>query len=205
MPLFRHLTGRCLPIGIGASVNRQVFLAIRVHERDGSDMWYVVDAIGVCLLFWIVDRLLARQPVMRIDKFVPSDTSLVDDAVGEITAALGSADAWGAAEADIEMIGLALREALVNAIVHGNRCDRRKKVSVSVAVNRKRDLLLSVRDSGAGFDPGSIADPTAAENVLIPHGRGIFLIRQLMDEVDFNFVHGGTEVRMRRRRYWTAC
>jgi hypothetical protein len=159
MPLFGHLTGRCLPIGIGAFVNRQVFLAIRLHERGGLDMWYVVDAIGVCLRFWIVDRLFVRQPVMRIDKFVPSDTTLVDDAV----------------------------------------------VSVSVAINRKRDLLLSVRDSGAGFDPGSIADPTAAENVLIPHGRGIFLIRQLMDEVDFNFDHGGTEVRMRRWRHWTAC
>jgi serine/threonine-protein kinase RsbW len=168
-------------------------------------LWSVVEAIGVCLLLWIVENLMARQPILRVDKFVPSDTSLVDNAVDEITAALGSTAAWGAAEADIEMIGLVLREALINAIVHGNRCDPQKKVSVSAAVDRKCDLLLSVRDSGVGFDPGRIADPTGAENVLVPHGRGIFLIRQLMDEVDFNFDHGGTEIRMRRRRYWKAC
>jgi serine/threonine-protein kinase RsbW len=184
-----------------------------MHERCGSDMWlvwYVVDAIGVCLLLWvvktwIVKSLMTRQPVLRLDKFVPSDTNLVDDVVGEITAALGSIAGWGAAEADIEMITLVLREALVNAIVHDNRCDPQKQISVSVSVNGKCDLLLRVRDSGAGFDPSKISDPTAPENVLLPHGRGIFLIRQLMDEVDFNFDHGGTEIRMRRRRYWKAC
>jgi anti-sigma regulatory factor (Ser/Thr protein kinase) len=142
------------------------------------------------------------QPVLRVEKFVLSDTTLVDNAVDEIIAALGSTAGWGVAEADIEMIDLVLREALVNAIVHGNRCDPQKTVRVSVAVNRKCDLFLSVKDSGAGFDPDTVADPTAAENVLLPHGRGIFLMRQLMDEVDFNFDHGGTEVRMRRGSYW---
>jgi anti-sigma regulatory factor (Ser/Thr protein kinase) len=168
-------------------------------------MWLlrcVVDAIGVCLVLWILKSLMTPRQVLRVEKFVPSDTTLVDNAVGEITAALGSTAGWGAAEADIEMIDLVLWEALLNAIVHGNRCDSQKTVSVSVAVNRKFDLFLSVRDSGAGFDPVRVADPTTAENVLLPHGRGIFLMRQLMDEVDFNFDHGGTEVRMRRGSYW---
>jgi serine/threonine-protein kinase RsbW len=58
-----------------------------------------------------------------------------------------------------------------------------------------------VKDSGSGFDPSKIPDPTAAENVVKNHGRGIFLIKQFMDQVDFNF-DNGTEVRMVRRRPW---
>jgi serine/threonine-protein kinase RsbW len=84
-------------------------------------------------------------------------------------------------------------------MVHGNHCDLEKTVSVSVAVNHNCDLFVSVKDSGPGFDPSRLPDPTAPENLLALHGRGIFIIRQLMDEVEFKFDHG-TEVRMRRRR-----
>jgi threonine dehydrogenase-like Zn-dependent dehydrogenase len=92
-----------------------------------------------------------------------------------------------------------LGEALANAIVHGNRCDPEKMVHVFVAVNEHGDLLVSVKDSGSGFDPSRLPNPTAPANLFAPHGRGIFLIRQLMDEVHFKFDHGA-ELRMRRRK-----
>jgi serine/threonine-protein kinase RsbW len=137
------------------------------------------------------------QVVLRLEKVIPSDLTLLNDAVAEITAALDCAACWD----DVEIIGLVVREALANAIVHGNHCDPEKTVSISVAVNEECDLLMSVKDSGAGFDPSGLPNPIAAENLLAPHGRGLFLIRQLMDEVDFKFDHG-TEVRMRRRQNW---
>lgn len=135
--------------------------------------------------------------VLRLEKVIPSDPTLLNDVVAEITAALDCAACWD----DVEIIGLVVREALANAIVHGSHCDPEKTVSISVAVNEDCDLLMSVKDSGAGFDPSGLPNPIAAENLLAPHGRGIFLIRQLMDEVDFKFDHG-TEVRMGRRQKW---
>jgi len=135
--------------------------------------------------------------VLSLDRVIPSDLSLLDGAVDEITAAIDRAACWE----DTESIGLAVREALINAMVHGNHCDPTRAVRVSVAVNEDCDLLITVEDSGSGFDPSGIADPTAAQNLLADHGRGIFLMKQLMDQVDFNFDHG-TEVHMRRRRRW---
>jgi len=124
-----------------------------------------------------------------------SDLTLLDDTVGDITAELKDTACCG----DAETIGLAVGEALANAIVHGNHCDPEKTVRVSVAVNENCDLLVSVKDSGSGFDPTRLPNPIAAENLLAPHGRGIFLIRQYMDEVDFKFDRG-TEVRMCLRK-----
>jgi serine/threonine-protein kinase RsbW len=133
--------------------------------------------------------------VLSLDKVIPSDLSLLDDAVAEITTAI---DRTACCE-DAESIGLAVREALVNAIVHGNHCELQKAVRVSVAVCDNGDLLIVVKDSGSGFDPSKLPDPTAAKNLLGDHGRGIFLMKRLMDEVDFKFDHG-TEVGMRRKR-----
>jgi serine/threonine-protein kinase RsbW len=135
----------------------------------------------------------------HLDKVIPSDWRLLDDTVREITAAIDRTACWSDVETDIETIGLAVREALANAIVHGNHCDPEKTVRIFVAVNENCDLLMSVKDSGSGFDPSGLPNPTAAENLLARHGRGIFLIRQLMDEVDFMFDHG-TEIRMLRRQ-----
>ena len=144
-----------------------------------------------------VNDFQVRKLVLRLEKVIPSDPTLLNNAVAEITAALDCAACWD----DVEIIGLVVREALANAIVHGNHCDPEKTVSISIVMNEDCDLLVSVKDSGAGFDPSGLPNPIAAENLLAPHGRGIFLIRQLMDEVDFKFDHG-TEVRMRRRQRW---
>jgi anti-sigma regulatory factor (Ser/Thr protein kinase) len=142
-----------------------------------------------------------RQLVFRLDKVIPSDLTLLDEAVREITVALDRTACWGDLETDVETVGLVVGEALANAIVHGNHCDPEKTVRISVTVSENCDLLVSVKDSGSGFDPSRLPNPIAAENLLAPHGRGILLIRQLMDEVDFKFDHG-TEVRMRRRQKW---
>ncbi len=138
-----------------------------------------------------------QQLVLTFHKMIPSDPSLLDDAVAGIKAAIDRTACWN----EVENIALAVREAIANAIVHGNHCNRAKAVGVSVAVNENCDLLIVVRDSGSGFDPSKLPNPTAGENLLANHGRGIFLMRQLMDEVDFKFDHG-TEVRMLRRRQW---
>jgi anti-sigma regulatory factor (Ser/Thr protein kinase) len=137
-----------------------------------------------------------RRLILRLDKVISSDPKVLDDAVGDITAELDATACWGGHEPDVETIGLAVREAIANAIVHGNHCNSETMVRISVAVNENCDLLVSVKDSGAGFDPRGLPNPIASENILVPHGRGIFIMRQIMDEVDFKFDHG-TEVRMR--------
>ena len=128
---------------------------------------------------------------------IPSDPRLVDDAVEDFAKAIDGTTCWG----EVEGMCLALREALANAVFHGNNCDPEKTVEISVGVNQNHDLAIIVKDSGPGFDPSAIPNPTAQENLLANHGRGIFLIRQYMDQVDFKFDHG-TEVHMRRRRKW---
>jgi serine/threonine-protein kinase RsbW len=83
----------------------------------------------------------------------------------------------------LHRVELALREALVNAVVHGNRQDPKKRVIVSCFCQPDRGMLVAVEDEGAGFDPRKVPDPTQAECVLETHGRGLFLMRQLMDRV----------------------
>jgi serine/threonine-protein kinase RsbW len=93
-------------------------------------------------------------------------------------------------------IEVSLREALANAILHGCKGDPSKLVQCCVACDEDRGLLLIVRDPGHGFDPAQIPSPVLAENLYSEHGRGIYLINQLMDEV--HFAHGGTEIRMKK-------
>lgn len=90
-------------------------------------------------------------------------------------------------------IKLAMEEAMINAIKHGNGSDPEKKLTVEFAVDRRRAVIV-VTDEGAGFDPGCVPDPTADENLECPTGRGIMLMRAYMDEVVFNA--SGNSVRM---------
>jgi len=128
---------------------------------------------------------------------IPSDPRLVDGAVDDFAKAIDGTTCWG----EVEGMCLAVREALANAILHGNNCDPEKTVEISVGASQNHDLVIIVKDSGPGFDPSAIPNPTVQDNLLAKHGRGIFLIRQYMDQIDFNFDHG-TEVHMRRRRKW---
>jgi serine/threonine-protein kinase RsbW len=94
-------------------------------------------------------------------------------------------------------IELALREALANAVLHGNREDSEKKVHVLCECDEGSGVSLVVRDEGPGFDPGAVPDPLAPENLGAEHGRGILLMKQFMDEIHFE--GGGTEVHMKKR------
>jgi len=102
----------------------------------------------------------------------------------------------GVDENDFE-IELAVREALVNAIVHGNQQDPRKCVYVRSRCTTDGEVSITVEDEGQGFESDAVPDPTSADNVVRTHGRGICLINTLMDEVDFQL--GGSVVYMRKR------
>jgi serine/threonine-protein kinase RsbW len=95
-------------------------------------------------------------------------------------------------------IAMAVREATMNAVVHGNRRDPSKRVTVSCE-NTPQSLTIAVRDEGPGLDPATLPDPLAPENLLKQSGRGIFLIRTFMDEVDFKNISPGTEIIMTKR------
>ena len=108
--------------------------------------------------------------------------------------ALGIAQRAGFDDDDLMKIGMAVRESMVNAVVHGNRYNAHKKVHFSVTHNSER-LTLRISDEGEGFDFASIPDPLAPENLMRTSGRGNFLIRSFMDEFEMKHLDpGGTEV-----------
>ena len=103
-------------------------------------------------------------------------------------------------------ISVAIRESVINAIKHGNRGDPGKLVFVDFSIdpaagdNGARALTIRVRDQGEGFDPAAVADPLAPENLLKPSGRGIFLIRNFMDDLQWGSApQGGMEIQMVKR------
>jgi serine/threonine-protein kinase RsbW len=116
-------------------------------------------------------RTPVEKVALSLDKVIPSDLSLLDGAVEEITAAIDRTACWE----DSESVGLAVREALVNAIVHGNHCEPQKTVRICVVLYHNCDLLIVVKDSSSGFDPSGLANPTAAENLLADRGRAFSL------------------------------
>ncbi len=99
----------------------------------------------------------------------------------------------GVAEDDIFGITMAVREAAVNAVVHGNKNDAAKQITATFE-NTGSSLVFTVSDQGKGLDPASVPDPLAPENLLRGSGRGIFLIRSFMDEVHFRQLDPGTEL-----------
>ena len=127
---------------------------------------------------------------------LPSHIEAVADAAAAVTDFIRN---FGVSEEAAFGIEMALREAVTNAMVHGNHEDESK--SVEVVFNcHDNELEVEVRDQGEGFDPARVPDPTNAENLLKTSGRGIFLMRTFMDEIEWlNRPDGGTTVRMRKR------
>ncbi len=109
------------------------------------------------------------------------------------------AAAAGFDEEDRHKISMAVRESVINAIQHGNRLDKEKKVQLSFVVE-PRQVMITVVDQGNGFDVNSIPDPRLEDNLLKSAGRGIFLIRTFMDEFHVECpAGGGTRVTMVKR------
>jgi serine/threonine-protein kinase RsbW len=96
-------------------------------------------------------------------------------------------------------VDIAVREAVANAIKHGNRQDPTKRVEVDLGLDGE-SLVIRVEDEGEGFEPGEVSNPLAPENLLKPSGRGIFYMRSFMDEVQYGLrPDGGTVVTLRKR------
>lgn len=128
---------------------------------------------------------------------LPSDVKLID----LVHAATEKMAEYAGFDADEALnVGLALREAVINAIVHGNRRDRTLKVQVILS-SRGREFRARVLDQGRGFDPTAGPDPTAQENLLNTSGRGLLLMRAFVDDVRFRHREGrGTEITLTKRR-----
>jgi serine/threonine-protein kinase RsbW len=101
----------------------------------------------------------------------------------------------GFGEDEVMQISMAVREAAVNAVLHGNAYDPEKKVKLDFETTNQ-ELVITIRDQGKGLDPAKIPDPLAPENLLKTSGRGIFLIRSFMDEVQIHPSHTGTEIKL---------
>jgi serine/threonine-protein kinase RsbW len=113
------------------------------------------------------------------DRILDSTLTSVDAAEA---LALRIAARAGFSEDDQNAIGMAVRECMVNAVVHGNQYSEHKKVHLFIASSPDR-LTINIQDEGSGFDPESLPDPLAPENLLRQSGRGIFIVRAFMDEV----------------------
>ncbi len=96
-------------------------------------------------------------------------------------------------------IAMAVREAAVNAVLHGNAYDPAKEIQATFETSAE-DLIIRICDQGPGLDPAGLPDPLAPENILRGSGRGIFLIRAFMDEVHFRQLHPGTELTLIKHR-----
>lgn len=96
-------------------------------------------------------------------------------------------------EEEVDRISMAVREAAVNAVLHGNQYDPNKRMTIAFETTPET-MTVSVRDEGKGLDPSGIPDPVAPENLLLQSGRGIFIIRAFMDEVRFRNMEPGTEI-----------
>lgn len=131
---------------------------------------------------------------LRVRVTLAADRKAVDPVVEQVMDAVRDMKCVNGKEDAIE---LALQEALANAVVHGAKEDPSKIVECVVACEEDRGVLIIVRDPGPGFDPQAIPSCTVGENLYSNHGRGIFLINQLMDEVKFH--KNGTEIHMVKR------
>ena len=114
---------------------------------------------------------------------LPSDLRLIEQAVAYLENRLRE-HAYGGSRVTLNF-RVGVTEALANAMIYGNRRDPEKHVHVEVTVDSAR-CCIQVADQGAGFDPGCVPDPTAPGNRERTGGRGLFLLRRLMDEVHFN-------------------
>jgi serine/threonine-protein kinase RsbW len=133
----------------------------------------------------------ASKLILRLDVKVNATFKAVHDLVDQIMGTVTELGCGGGREDDVR---LAVEEALTNALVHGCKEDPEKEIQCCVACDHERGILIIVRDPGEGFDPASVPSPVVGQNIYAEHGRGIFLINQMVDEVCFE--KGGTEIHM---------
>ena len=134
------------------------------------------------------------RSLLEVDAWIPSEVRAISPLVDRLMLLIEGSHCITGEEHAVE---LALREALCNAVVHGNRLDARKLVHVRCRCKVGQEVSLIVSDQGQGFDPRTVPDCLTVENLEADHGRGIHLMKLAMDEVSFD--QGGTEVHMCKR------
>jgi serine/threonine-protein kinase RsbW len=135
------------------------------------------------------DRVRHRDFPIRFRVSIPSTKPALNRAVKRV---LTMARRCGYVSGDLVDIEIAVREALANAMIHGNAEQKTKRVFLRCYAGPRASMLIFVRDEGPGFDPTDVPDPTDDDCVHRSHGRGLFLMRELMDHVEYR--RGGTEV-----------
>ena len=171
-------------------------LRAALEERDRAEVERDKTIVELEHALEHVSRLSGLLPacsICKLDVTIPADPNAI---TGVVDGVMQIARQMKCAEGSEFQIDLALREALANAIVHGCHNDPTKKVECCVACNENSDVVIVVRDPGEGFNLHAVRNPLEAENLNSDHGRGIYLINQLMDEVSFE--RNGAEIRMRK-------
>lgn len=134
----------------------------------------------------------SKNLILKLQKKMEARVEAIPPFVESVMQIVQSMGCAAGKEREVE---IALLEALANAVVHGAKNDPSKEIECCVACDESRGLLVIIRDPGQGFDPASIPSPVVGQNLFSSHGRGIFMINQLMDEVRYE--KGGTEIHMK--------
>src|SRR6185436_4429694 len=140
----------------------------------------------------VLDR---RRLSLRYRSRIPSTTQAINHAVGDVMKVANKVGCVGEGRAEME---IALREALANAVIHGNKSAPDKSVLLRCYCDPGVGMLVAIRDEGSGFVPDEVPDPRSAERIELTHGRGLFLMRELMDHVEHR--KGGREVVLYKKR-----
>ena len=141
-------------------------------------------------------RPLPNTPTARTSLTLASTLETVDRVEQE---AESFATRFGFDEDDVSNIAMAVREATVNAVIHGNAYNREKQVTANFEANDD-DIIFRISDQGSGFNQDELPDPLSPENILRGSGRGVFLMRAFMDEVHFRQLSPGTELTLIKHR-----
>ena len=142
----------------------------------------------------LTSQTLRSVPSVELRQSLPSQVAIISRFVDQLMRFIARFRNGDGSELDIE---IALREALANAIVHGNQESPRKRVYVTCRCTTDGEVSITVEDEGQGFDSKAVLDPTTPENRLLTYGRGIHLMKTLMDEVRFE--RGGAVVHIRKK------
>jgi serine/threonine-protein kinase RsbW len=133
-------------------------------------------------------------PFVEVRQSLPSKVAAISPFADQLMRFIVNFRSADGSETDIEM---ALHEALANAVIHGNGENSCKRVYVECRCYMDGEVAITVRDQGRGFDYNAIPNPTFRENLLLTYGRGIYLMKTLMDEITFE--EGGAVVMMRKK------
>jgi len=141
----------------------------------------------------LLPRSACSVPFVELRQSLPSRVAVVSPFVDQLMRFILNFRIADGSETDIEM---ALLEAVANAVIHGNGENSSKPICVVCRCYLDGEVAITVRDEGKGFDSSAVMDPTFLENLLVTHGRGIYLMKTLMDEVSFE--EAGAVVMMRK-------